>query len=128
MSEACVLPTEDRPVRVAEFDDLFRVALGEQQRLSPTRLRWRLHPAAESVARELTRRESECCSTLLVPQDQDLGVLVVIAAWQQPQQRERVRDTEVGQANKHDAASSRNHRYPSQGDGCTISLGDYDDA
>jgi hypothetical protein len=59
--EACTLPTADRPLRVAEFDDLFAAALREQQRLSPTRLRWRLDPAAESVARDLTRRESRCC-------------------------------------------------------------------
>jgi hypothetical protein len=62
VSEACTLPTEDQPLRVAEFDDLFRAALREQQRLSPTRLRWRLDPAAEALARELTRREAECCS------------------------------------------------------------------
>jgi hypothetical protein len=59
--DACTLPTADRPLRVAEFDDLFGTALLEQQRLSPTRLRWRLDPAAESTARDLTRRESQCC-------------------------------------------------------------------
>jgi hypothetical protein len=31
----------------------------------------------------------------LVPQDEDLGVLVVVAAGQQPQQREHVGHTEV---------------------------------
>jgi hypothetical protein len=46
---------------VAEFEDLFGTALLEQRRLSPTRLRWRLDPAAESTARDLTRRESQCC-------------------------------------------------------------------
>ena len=44
--EACTLPTVDRPVRLAEFDDLFATALRGQQRLSPTVLRWRLDPAA----------------------------------------------------------------------------------
>jgi hypothetical protein len=60
--EACTLPTADRPLRLAEFDDLFATALRGQQRLSATRLRWRLNPAAERAARDLTGRESECCS------------------------------------------------------------------
>lgn len=60
--EACTLPTAERPLRLAEFDDLFAIALRGQQRLSPTRLRWRLDPAAEQAARDLTGRESECCS------------------------------------------------------------------
>jgi hypothetical protein len=59
--EACALPTAERPLRLAEFDDLFATALRDQQRLSPTRLRWRLDPAAEQAARGLTGRESECC-------------------------------------------------------------------
>jgi hypothetical protein len=46
---------------VAEFDDLFRASLRGQQRLSSARPRWRPDPAAESAARELTRRELECC-------------------------------------------------------------------
>jgi hypothetical protein len=60
--EACTLPSVDRPLRLAEFDDLFATALREQQRLSPTALRWRLDPAAEARARDLTGRESACCS------------------------------------------------------------------
>ncbi|GAA2636679.1 hypothetical protein [Paractinoplanes durhamensis] len=60
--EACTLPTVDRPLRVAEFDDLFATALREQHRLSPTRLRWHLDPAAETTARDLTARETACCS------------------------------------------------------------------
>jgi len=43
----------------------------------------------------------------LVAQREDLDVLVTITAGQQAQQRERVRDTEVGQATQHGAASSR---------------------
>jgi hypothetical protein len=60
--EACTLPTADRPVRLAEFDDLFATALRGQHRRSPTTLRWRLDPAAEATARDLTARESACCS------------------------------------------------------------------
>jgi len=46
----------------------------------------------------------------LMAQREDLGVLVPITAGQQPQQRERVRDTEVRQSKEHEAASSRSHR------------------
>ena len=60
--EACTLPTVDRPLRLAEFDDLFTTALRGQQRLSPTALRWHLDPAAEATARDLSGRESSCCS------------------------------------------------------------------
>jgi hypothetical protein len=60
--DACTLPTAERPLRLAEFDELFATALRGQQRLSPTRLRWRLDPAAEQMARDLTARESACCS------------------------------------------------------------------
>ncbi len=62
MPQACGLPTRQRPLRVAEFDQLFAAALRSQQRLSPTALRWELDPDAEPVVRELTARETECCS------------------------------------------------------------------
>ncbi|MEU5943893.1 hypothetical protein ABZ807_33200 [Micromonospora sp. NPDC047548] len=60
--QACTLPTGERPLRLADFDDLFATALREQRRLAPTRLRWRLDPEAEDTARDLTARESRCCS------------------------------------------------------------------
>ena len=60
--QACTLPTAERPLRLAAFDDLFAAALRGQQRLSPTSLRWRLDPAAEEAARDLAVRESSCCS------------------------------------------------------------------
>jgi hypothetical protein len=59
---ACTLPTTERPLRLAEFDDLFATALRGQRRLSATALRWDLDPAAEATARDLTSRESDCCS------------------------------------------------------------------
>jgi hypothetical protein len=59
--EACILPTVERPLRLAEFDELFATALRGRRRLSPTRLRWDLDPACEATARELTARESSCC-------------------------------------------------------------------
>jgi hypothetical protein len=45
-----------------------------------------------------------------VPQRQDLDVLVSIIDRQQPQQRERIRHTEVCQSKEHETASSRSHR------------------
>ena len=60
--EACTLPTVERPLRLAEFDELFATALRGQQRLAPTGLRWCLDPDAEVRARELTGREASCCS------------------------------------------------------------------
>jgi hypothetical protein len=59
--DACTLPTPERPVRVAEFDDLFSHAL-RAQRPEPTRLDLVIPREAQATARELARRESECCS------------------------------------------------------------------
>ena len=60
--QACTLPIAERPVRAAEFDELFATALRGQQRLAPTVLRWQLDPAAEPAARELAGRETGCCA------------------------------------------------------------------
>jgi hypothetical protein len=60
--DACTLPTAERPLRLAEFETLFATALRGQELVSPTHLRWRIDPAAEPTARDLTARESECCS------------------------------------------------------------------
>lgn len=62
--ESCTLPTVERPLRVAEFDDLFATAVGPAERLGPTRLRVPL-PAGDDVvstARDLVARETGCCS------------------------------------------------------------------
>ena len=60
--EGCTLPTAERPLRIAEFDELFSTALSAQTRLSPEMLRWSLDPRAEAVARALAARETQCCS------------------------------------------------------------------
>jgi hypothetical protein len=59
--EACTLPTAERPLRIAEFDDLFTFAV-RVQRHDRQRLDIVLRRIAEEVARDLARRESECCS------------------------------------------------------------------
>ena len=62
--EVCTLPTGERPLRRAEFDDLFRAAPTDPQWVGATHARFRLtgdEDMAERVA-DLARRESSCCS------------------------------------------------------------------
>ena len=61
---ACTLPTEQQPLRLAEFDELFRSALSRVERRGDTWLRLELVDAEDSYQRalELTARESACCS------------------------------------------------------------------
>ncbi|MFG2012683.1 hypothetical protein ACGFNF_26815 [Micromonospora sp. NPDC048868] len=62
--DACTLPTAARPLRLAEFDRLFRDAVRDVTRLSARHLRLRLAGTAqtEQTVRDLTARESTCCS------------------------------------------------------------------
>jgi hypothetical protein len=60
--DACTLPTVEQPLRVAEFDAVFDASLRSAERVSPTLLRLVLDPAVEQTLRELTARESQCCS------------------------------------------------------------------
>jgi hypothetical protein len=59
--EACTLPTAERPLRVAEFEDLFGYVL-RSARSGPTELKLVLPRDVEAAARDLARRESECCT------------------------------------------------------------------
>jgi hypothetical protein len=58
----CTLPTADRPLRIAEFADLF--AHGIVERPAHTRLTLRLEPTPEvaATAAGLAMRETGCCS------------------------------------------------------------------
>jgi hypothetical protein len=61
--DACTLPTAERPLRLAEFDDLFTCV----RRVDPiTATHARLHltgPAGLAArVRDLAARETECCS------------------------------------------------------------------
>jgi hypothetical protein len=60
----CTLPTAERPLRVAEFDELFANALRGQARPGPTHLRLLLDGSVEveATTRDLTARETACCS------------------------------------------------------------------
>lgn len=73
--ESCTLPTGDRPLRVAEFDELFTEAVLATERTAPEQLRLVLRPDADIAARAagLAARETACCSfftfTLTVTSD-----------------------------------------------------------
>jgi len=60
--QACTLPTAEQPLRIAEFDDLFATGLRGLARPGPTRLQLRLDASTEAAARDLTARETSCCS------------------------------------------------------------------
>ena len=57
----CTLPTERRPARLAEFDDLFS-EVRALDRPRPRLLRLEFDAGLEPVIRDLTERESRCCS------------------------------------------------------------------
>lgn len=59
--DACTLPTAERPLRVAEFNDLFTFVV-RAERHNPQRLDLVLRRIVEAPARDLARREGECCS------------------------------------------------------------------
>jgi hypothetical protein len=61
--DACTLPTAQQPVRLAEFDELF-ATVRQVDQMDPTHARLHLTGPAGLTARvrELTVRETECCS------------------------------------------------------------------
>jgi hypothetical protein len=64
VSDACTLPTAERPLRLAAFDDLFATAVRRVDQVGATQAR--LHLAgpvglADRV-RDLAARETACCS------------------------------------------------------------------
>ncbi|TDD68384.1 hypothetical protein E1262_16340 [Jiangella aurantiaca] len=64
LPDSCTLPSADRPLRLAEFADLFARSARQPDRMSPTRLRLTLDddPAVLATARDLAARESACCA------------------------------------------------------------------
>ena len=62
--DACTLPTEERPLRRAEFDDLFTTAVTDIRWVGPTHARFGMSGddgLADRVA-DLAQREQSCCS------------------------------------------------------------------
>lgn len=81
--ESCTLPTADRPLRVAAFDQLLTDAVLDTTRVTSQQLRLTLRPEPDIAARtaELAARETACCGfftfTLTVTGDRlllDIGV------------------------------------------------------
>ncbi|GHE51368.1 hypothetical protein [Streptomyces capitiformicae] len=74
--QPCTLPTEDRPLRVADWDALFAEHLTSLSRPEPLRLRLDLAGGGDVVerVRDLVERESGCCSffTFAVNPGEDL--------------------------------------------------------
>jgi hypothetical protein len=62
--QSCTLPTEERPLRVAEWDALFSERLASLSRPQPLHLRLDLAggEGVEERIRDLVERESGCCS------------------------------------------------------------------
>jgi hypothetical protein len=60
----CTLPTAERPLRTAEFADLFATAVRRTTRPAPGRLELDLEPTPEvaATAAALAARETACCS------------------------------------------------------------------
>lgn len=71
--DACTLPTAEQPLRVAEFDALFRDDLAGVSRTLSTRLVLELRgrPGLGAEVADLTARESDCCSFFRFAQQHD---------------------------------------------------------
>ena len=60
---ACTLPTAERPVRLAEFDALFAKAVrAVERRGTDVRMHLGGDPGLVDQVRDLTARETSCCS------------------------------------------------------------------
>lgn len=59
---SCTLPTAERPLRVAEFDDVFRASTSVE-RPSPEHMQLLIADASRlEEVQDLARREASCCS------------------------------------------------------------------
>ncbi len=81
-TDACTLPTAERPLRLAEFDALFATAVRRVERRDDA---LRIHLAGErgleAEVRDLTAREASCCSFFtftIAGTDQELTLDVTV--------------------------------------------------
>lgn len=96
-TDACTLPTVERPLREAEFDALFATAVRRVERRGDG---VRLHLAGEAglveQVRDLTERETSCCSFFTFAVDgTDHDVVVDISV---PPGRQEILDALAGRA------------------------------
>lgn len=62
-TDACTMPTAERPLRLAEFDALFASAVhGVERRGDSVRMRLAGGDGLVERVRDLTAREASCCS------------------------------------------------------------------
>lgn len=64
IEDFCTLPTAAQPMRVKEFDELFRYQVGQPRRTGPHRVEFSF-PSADGLSAQvsdLVARESACCS------------------------------------------------------------------
>ena len=71
--DACTLPTRERPLRQAEFDDLFMVAVTDIERVSTLHARFGMNGGDGLAARvaDLAQRERSCCSFFVFDVERD---------------------------------------------------------
>ena len=81
-TDACTLPTAERPMRVAEFDALFAEAVvGVERAGDDVRLNLSGSAGLTERVRDLTHRESMCCtffSFTLSGSDDDLSLVISV--------------------------------------------------
>lgn len=79
---SCLLPTEERPLRVGEWDALFAERLERVSRPGPLRVRLDLRAGegVEERVRDLAEREGGCCSFFTFSVAADRGAVVLDAA------------------------------------------------
>jgi hypothetical protein len=98
-TDACSLPTAERPLRVAEFDELFASSLRDVQRPADDGLRARLLLGGDdglfARVQRLADRETACCSFFT------FTVTAVDAAEAQPAETLIALDVEVPAAQAH---------------------------
>ncbi|MFH8642297.1 hypothetical protein ACIQWR_31490 [Streptomyces sp. NPDC098789] len=81
--QSCTLPTEEQPLRVAEWDALFSERLTSLSRPEPLRLHFELTagPGVEARVRDLVAREGGCCSFFtftLTPGEDTVGLDITV--------------------------------------------------
>lgn len=78
--ESCTLPSAERPLRLEEFDRVFRTWVHAVQRPQPTRLVLHLDPGPGRLGtlRDLARRESACCAFFTFVVDDGEGLVLEV--------------------------------------------------
>jgi hypothetical protein len=93
--DECTLPTADRPLRTAQFREVFGELARDVERAAPGRLRLTLTASPEVAGRvaELAVRETECCSFFEFTLTAGKGLSLEIAV---PKGREEILDAMAG--------------------------------